>query len=98
MSNDSEQLVGTQAVIPLRRLLPGLVIGPASWLGPYIASVSLFLPAMIAMLDEEHKIELVATFATAAMIVAAISNMVAGALSDRTRTRWGKRTPWLVIG
>lgn len=92
------QATATQAVVPLPRLLPGLVIGPASWLGPYIAAVSLFLPAMIAMLDEEHKIELVATFATAAMIVAAISNMVAGALSDRTRTRWGKRTPWIVLG
>ncbi|WP_341728086.1 MFS transporter [Brooklawnia sp.] len=98
MQSTSESTAGRQAVVPLRRLLPGLVIGPASWLGPYIASVSLFLPAMIAMLDEDHKIELVATFATAAMIVAAISNMIAGALSDRTKTRWGKRTPWLVIG
>ena len=84
--------------VPLIRLLPGLVIGPASWLGPYIASSSLFLPAMIASLDEDNKISLVALFASAAMIVAAISNMAAGALSDRTRTRWGRRTPWILLG
>lgn len=98
MQTTPSSVTGAQAVVPLRRLLPGLVLGPASWLGPYIAAVSLFLPAMIAMLDEEHKIELVATFATAAMIVAAVSNMIAGALSDRTRTKWGKRTPWILIG
>lgn len=84
--------------IPLGRLLPGLVIGPASWLGPYIASSSLFLPAMIQELDEAHKVEMVALFATLAMIVAAISNMVAGALSDRTRSRFGQRTPWILGG
>lgn len=98
MQNATQLTTGAQGIIPLKRLLPGLIIGPASWLGPYIASVSLFLPAMIAELDGPRKIELVATFATLAMIVAAISNMVAGALSDRTRTRFGKRTPWLLGG
>lgn len=98
MQNSTQQTTGAQGIVPLKRLLPGLIIGPASWLGPYIASVSLFLPAMIAELDGPRKIELVATFATLAMIVAAISNMVAGALSDRSRTRFGKRTPWLLGG
>ena len=28
----------------------------------------------------------------------AIDNPVYGFLSDRTRTRWGRRRPWLVIG
>ena len=28
----------------------------------------------------------------------AIDNLVYGYLSDRTRTRWGRRRPWLVIG
>ena len=30
--------------------------------------------------------------------VDAIDNPVYGFLSDRTRTRWGRRRPWLVIG
>ena len=78
--------------IPLRRLVPGLIIGPATWLGPYIVASSLFLPAMLQQLDSAHKVQLVA------MIVAAISNMVAGALSDKTKSRFGRRTPWLVGG
>ncbi|MBV7390937.1 MFS transporter [Enterococcus alishanensis] len=84
--------------IPLKRLLPGLVIGPAAWLGPYIAASSLFLPALIQQINSENKIELVALFSTCGMVVAAVSNMVAGLLSDRTRSRFGKRTPWIVGG
>lgn len=84
--------------VSLKRLVPGLIIGPASWLGPYIAAASLFLPALIQQIDAAHKIQLVALFSTCGMIVAAISNMVAGYLSDRTRSRFGKRTPWLVGG
>lgn len=84
--------------ISLKRLVPGLIIGPASWLGPYIATSSLFLPSLIQHLDADNKIQLVALFSTVGMIVAAISNMVAGYLSDRTKSRFGKRTPWLVSG
>lgn len=86
------------ATVSLKRLVPGLIIGPASWLGPYIAASSLFLPAMIQYLDADNKIQLVALFSTCGMVVAALSNMVAGYLSDRTRSRFGKRTPWLVGG
>jgi MFS family permease len=84
--------------VSLKRLVPGLIIGPASWLGPYIACVSLFLPALIQHLDADNKIKLVALFSSVAMITAAISNMIAGYLSDHTKSRFGKRTPWLVSG
>lgn len=84
--------------IPLKRLVPGLIIGPASWLGPYIAASSLFLPALIQEINASKKIELVALFATCGMVVAALSNMLAGYLSDRTRSRFGKRTPWIMVG
>ena len=87
-----------RVVISIKRLVPGLIIGPASWLGPYIVMASLFLPAMLQELDAENKIALLALFSTMGMIVAAISNMVAGALSDSTRSRFGKRAPWIVGG
>lgn len=84
--------------IPLTRLVPGLIIGPASWLGPYIAAASLFLPALIQHIDENNKIHLLALFSACGMVTAAISNMVAGYLSDRTRSKFGNRTPWIVAG
>ncbi|SMS15349.1 MFS transporter [Levilactobacillus zymae] len=87
-----------KTTISLKRLVPGLIIGPVSWLGPYIVMNSLFLPALIQHLDAPHKIELVALFSTCGMIVAAISNMIAGALSDKTKSRFGKRAPWIMGG
>ncbi|WP_054725382.1 MFS transporter [Paucilactobacillus hokkaidonensis] len=75
-----------------------LIIGPASWLGPYIVMNSLFLPAIIQHLDAPNKIQLVALFSTCGMIVAALSNMIAGALSDKTKSRFGKRAPWIIGG
>ena len=87
-----------KVTIPLMRLLPALVIGPGSWLGPYVVMNSLFLPALIQELDPANKVNTVAMFATAGMVVASISNMVAGGLSDKTRSRFGKRAPWIVGG
>ena len=87
-----------KVTIPLKRLVPGLIIGPASWLGPYIVMNSLFLPAMIQQVDAANKIQLVALFSTCGMIVAALSNMVAGVLSDKKHSRFGKRAPWIVGG
>ncbi|WEV45257.1 MFS transporter [Streptococcaceae bacterium ESL0687] len=84
--------------VPLKRLVPGLVVGPASWLGPYAVCSSLYLPALIQELDSAHKVSLVALFSTTSMIAASISNMVAGSLSDRTVSRFGKRTPWIFGG
>lgn len=84
--------------VPLTRLIPGLIIGPASWLGPYIAAASLFLPALIQQIDGPNKIQLLALFSACGMIIAAISNMVAGYLSDRTRTQFGQRAPWIMVG
>ena len=55
-----------RVVISIKRLVPGLIIGPASWLGPYIVMASLFLPAMLQELDAENKIALLALFSTMA--------------------------------
>lgn len=87
-----------KVTIPLKRLVPGLIIGPASWLGPYVVINSLFLPAMIQNLNPANKVNLVALFSMCGMIVSAISNIVAGAISDKTKSRFGKRTPWMVVG
>lgn len=87
-----------KTTISIKRLVPGLIIGPVSWLGPYIVMVSLFLPALIQQLDADNKIQLVALFSTMGMLVAAVSNMAAGALSDKTHSRFGRRAVWIVGG
>ncbi|MBQ9273788.1 MAG: MFS transporter [Succinivibrio sp.] len=87
-----------KTVISIKRLVPALIVGPASWLGPYIVMISLFLPALLQELDEENKVAMLALFAATGSVISAISNMVAGALSDSTYSRFGKRAPWIVLG
>ncbi|TYG34867.1 MFS transporter [Lonepinella koalarum] len=88
----------SKVIIPLKRLIPALIIGPGTWLGPYIAMVALFLPSLIQEIDEANKVNILALFMTTGVIASAISNMVAGELSDRTRSRFGKRAPIIVLG
>ncbi|WP_407886549.1 MFS transporter [Levilactobacillus sp. N40-8-2] len=88
----------TQAKKMPKRLAWGLLIGCVSWMGPYSGMNGTLLPAKIGMLDPINKVKLVATFAAIAMIVAMFANLVEGALSDRTRSRFGKRKPWIIGG
>ena len=98
MQKEDIKVDSNKVTIPLIRLLPALAIGPATWLGSYIVASSLFIPAMLQRLDSANKISLVALFSTCAMVLCAIANMIAGYLSDRTHSRFGARTPWIVGG
>lgn len=56
------------------------------------------LPAKIQQIAPNQKVQIVALLATIAMIVATVANIIEGALSDRTTSRWGKRNPWIFLG
>ncbi|MDP6824273.1 MAG: MFS transporter [Dehalococcoidia bacterium] len=48
--------------------------------------------------DEDHKNGMLGAIALAGLVVAALSQPLMGALSDRTNSRWGKRLPYIVAG
>jgi len=75
-----------------------LVLGTFLWMGPYMGVNVVLLPAKTAVLAGSSKATVLALLSTSAMIVAAIANILFGALSDLTRSRWGRRTPWIVGG
>ena len=68
------------------------------WIGPYVGVQGVLLPSKVAMIAPSSKESIIAVLSTSAMIVAALANIVFGALSDLTRSRWGRRTPWIVFG
>lgn len=80
------------------RLGFGLLFGLLGWLIPYLGVNSTLLPAKIQQIAPDQKVQIVALLATIAMVVATIANIIEGALSDRTVSRWGKRNPWIVLG
>lgn len=68
------------------------------WLGPYLGVNAVLLPAKVAGIAPSSKATVIALLSTSAMIVATLANIIFGALSDLTRTKWGRRTPWIIVG
>jgi MFS family permease len=66
------------------------------WMG-LLAPIQILLPAQIEVLDARHKVALLGLVTALAGVVAAISSPVAGALSDRTTSRHGRRRPWVLV-
>lgn len=52
----------------------------------------------IQLLEPENKGTVLGLVAGTGAVVSIITLPVFGVLSDRTRTRWGRRRPWLVVG
>ncbi|WP_222706291.1 MFS transporter [Actinomyces ruminicola] len=86
-----------QPRLPLR-LVIGLAIGAFCWIVAYLGAVGVLLPARIAEIAPDDKAAVVALNSTVSMIVAAIANILIGAGSDLTRSRLGRRTPWIWAG
>lgn len=56
------------------------------------------LPLQIQGIDEASKAANLATVTGIGAIAAMIASPIAGAVSDRTRSRFGRRAPWMVLG
>ena len=59
---------------------------------------SVVLPAQFSLLDPRNSAASFAFAATLSGVVALITQPLAGALSDMTFSRFGRRRPWLVVG
>ncbi|GCB53462.1 hypothetical protein SNL152K_10819 [Streptomyces sp. NL15-2K] len=67
-------------------------------MGPFMAFNAVFLPARIEAIAPDQKVSAIALIATTGVIVATVANVLFGALSDMTRTRFGRRVPWMIVG
>ncbi|MFI6504863.1 MFS transporter [Nonomuraea typhae] len=81
----------------MRRLF--LTIPFASAAAPLAyAAAAYFLPLQVQAIDDAAKIENLSFVQTLSAVAAMIAQPLTGVLSDRTRTRYGARTPWMLIG
>ena len=94
--HDSTNTKKVEELRPSQLFVASLIIGPASWLMPHQGAISTLLPQRIAEIAPDEKVSLVMMFSSVAMIVAFISNVVLGTCSDLTRSRFGKRKPWII--
>ena len=64
----------------------------------YCGVLAVLLPNQIATLDPAHKVENLGLMFFVTSIFSTLTTPIAGAFSDRTRSKWGRRTPWIVAG
>lgn len=84
-----------RAEVPLSRLGPFLLLGQLAWALPGAASGTL-LAALLATAAPEHKVAVFTAYSVAGAVTSAIGTVLGGLLSDRTRSRLGRRSPWLL--
>lgn len=63
-----------------------------------IPVLTVLIPAQATQIDPIHSANSLALILTLGAVGALIGNPLAGALSDRTTSRFGRRRPWLLIG
>jgi MFS family permease len=79
-----------------RRLLAGIGIAGGALSAMYAGVGTILLPLQVERIDRVHKVAALGVIAGVSALFALVFNPVGGALSDRTRSRFGRRAPWLV--
>ncbi|MCC6730947.1 MAG: MFS transporter [Chthonomonadales bacterium] len=94
--------VVTPAVSERSRMGAGRLFAlSAYWLATNLhwgALLLIILPSQVREIAPAHKAEVQGLIVGTGAVVALIVPLVVGALSDRCRSRWGRRRPYMVVG
>jgi MFS family permease len=97
---EMEVAAGTELVASgragFRRLMVSLGITGGTQSAMYAGIGSVLLPSQLEQIDRAHKVAALGLVAGVSAIFATVFNPLGGSLSDRTRSRFGRRTPWLI--
>lgn len=81
-----------------RALRPSLLLASLTLFATYGGLIVILLPSQIALIDEANKVANLAIVTTTSFVFTLFAQPLAGAFSDRTRSRFGRRAPWMVMG
>ena len=81
-----------------RRLMPSLAVLALVMFASYAGLGQVLLPNQLASLDAAHKVGDLAIISTISFVFTLLTQPIIGSFSDRTRSRMGRRAPWIVIG
>lgn len=82
-----------------KRLLPSMLIAGLTLFASYAGLLGILLPTQIQVIFGEDGQEAnLAIVTTVSFIFTLFAQPLAGALSDRTRSRLGRRAPWMLAG
>ncbi len=87
---------------PTRQVSPGFtILLTAAAMSLYILFAgigALLLPYQIGVLAPAQKVAILSFFTSVTVLIALFANPLAGAFSDRTTSRLGRRRPWIFVG
>ncbi len=80
------------------RLTTWLLVQALAIYGVYGAVAAVLIPNQLSIIDPANKINDFAVIATLFAVVTTLSQPLIGAFSDRTRSRFGRRALWMLLG
>jgi MFS family permease len=81
-----------------RGLLPSMAVMSLVFFAAITGLGQVLLPTQLVNIDPAAKVTNLAIVTTISFIVTVIAQPLIGAISDRTRSRLGRRAPWMLIG
>jgi MFS family permease len=79
-------------------LMGSLLINNLVLFATYAGVIAILLPAQVAEIDPVNKVANFAIVTSASAFATLFVQPIVGALSDRTRSRFGRRSPWIILG
>lgn len=82
-----------------RTVLSGsLLLSFTGMFSAYAGLAAVLLPAQVAAVDPDSKEASLALILSTSAFITLFVQPIIGAISDRTRSRWGRRSPWMALG
>ena len=83
---------------PTRATLPAIALSAFTLFATYGGLIAILLPSQILLLNEADKVKNLGIVMTASFVFTLFAQPIVGALSDRTRSRLGRRSTWMLLG
>jgi MFS family permease len=78
--------------------MPSLIVLAFVMFASYAGLGQVLLPNQLASLDPSHKVQALTLISSVSFVFTLLTQPIIGTFSDRTRSRMGRRGPWIVIG
>jgi MFS family permease len=101
MSTEPAALIGAfeEPTIPVRRgYIAAVTLANLGIMMAFFTPIQSLLPRLAQEVAPDSKEAALAWITGAGAFAAIVANPLAGALSDRTTARWGRRRPWVLLG
>ncbi|MES1199874.1 MAG: MFS transporter [Pseudomonadota bacterium] len=95
-SDATPQTSSTRMTRAIARIIASIGVTNVALYVVYMGVLQLLLPHQLSLIDASDKVSLFGIVTGIGATAATVANPIAGALSDRTHTKFGRRTPWIV--